>query len=181
MSCKMCVDALGVSIIPKPHPKPLSSTCKRSSSFQHEDSDRDTFSDHWKLLMDFSASAQEFCRGEDSGAPQCFQSIFENQCFWCSDRSSADTSILFTDSLVKTLDEDFARIDNEYADMAMYPTSGTSCMRPMMRETGKDDKMQGSLPQRADEAKPSHRKSYDAVLSQSVKAKAKIRQPFALR
>ena len=99
----------------------------------------------------------------------------------CIERSSADTSILFTDSLVKTLDEDFARIDNEYADMAMYPTSGTSCMRPMMRETGKDDKMQGSLPQRDDEAKPSHRKSYDAVLSQSVKAKAEIRQPFALR
>jgi len=88
---------------------------------------------------------------------------------------------------VKALDEDFARIDNEYADMAMDSTSRTSCMRPMMRETGKDNKVQGSLPQKADEAKPSHRKSYDAVLSQSVKADAVIRQPearqqaFALR
>ena len=82
---------------------------------------------------------------------------------------------------MKALDEDFSRIDNEYADMAMDPTSGTSCMRPMMRENGKDDKMQGSLPQKADEAKPSHRKSYDTVLSQSVKAEAVIRQPFALR
>jgi len=82
MAYKMCADALGVSIIPKPHPKPLSSTCNRSSSFQHEDSDRDTFSDHWKLLMDFSAAAQEFCRAEDSGALQCSQCILANPCSW---------------------------------------------------------------------------------------------------
>ena len=82
---------------------------------------------------------------------------------------------------MKALDEDFSRIDNEYADMAMDPNSGTSCMRPMMRENGKDDKMQGSLPQKTDESKPSHRKSYDTVLSQLVKAEVVIRQPFALR
>jgi hypothetical protein len=123
MAYKMCAEPVGVSIIPKSHSKPLSSTCNRSSSFQHEDSDRDTFSDHWKLFMDFSAADQEFCSAEDSGARKCSQCTLANPCSCCNERSSADTSILFTDSLVKALDEDFARIDNEYADMAMDPTS----------------------------------------------------------